>query len=258
MNTIVIPIVRQDYVLDCIESIRATAPDDFKIIVVDQTHRSNVTPYIHDAADLAIVCKWNYGFAQAMNLGVRLATTEYVTCANDDTVSLPGWWKGVLRTFKEVPEAIAVNPSSPNPPHWEDKEPICTLEQAKNGYLFHNGPIVDGIMMWFTVFKRQEWFDLGMFDERFSPGSGEDYDALARIYQAGFRAVSSPHSWVWHYWSKSKDTLSGSLDALPQKRSQWNKLSTKGFGDQGLWHPDVNQWGRDCERTDSEVKRMPI
>lgn len=270
INTIIIPIVRTDFVFDCIESLRDVTSSNFQIIVINQAWESGFDLGIWfrakllESADLVVQCKWNYGFAQAANMGARIASTKYVTICNDDVIFLPGWWEGIEETFEKIPNALVVNPSSPNPPHWTKKDPLCTLEQAFNPDRIamlkeqEKGLIIDGIMMWCSVFKREEWDKLGMFDERFIPGSGEDYDALARICQAGYRAVGTSLSWVWHYWSQSKDNLSGMKTALPQRRTMWNKLSTKGFGADGLWEPDCNQWGENCERTDPNVARMPL
>jgi hypothetical protein len=97
-----------------------------------------------------------------------------------------------------------------------------------------------------------------MFDEMFRPGGGEDYDVLARAYQAGYRMVAYSGSMVWHKWSTSKADLSAVITALPQTGPAWNKMSTKGFGDEGLWHPDVNQWGQDCKRTRDWIYRAPL
>ena len=35
-------------------------------------------------------------------------------------------------------------------------------------------------------------------------------------------------------------------------------LSTKGFGDRGLWHPDCDVWGKGCVRTDKTVRRESL
>lgn len=265
LNTVVFPIVRRDYVLTAIRSLRRFTPEPVSIVVVDQTTPERAFEQaLQQAADVVLKCKYNYGFAQASNLGSSLARTEYLTVCNDDVIFLPGWWAGIVQTLQDHPKVLGVAPFSPNPPHWEDKEPLMPLDelgdisQVRKLIEKENGLIIDGIMHWCVTFRRQPWLELGMYDERFMPGSGEDYDALARAYQAGWRMVATSTSWVWHWWSRSKDTLAGSVVAQPQARPSWNKLSTKGFGSEGLWDPDVNQWGQDCRRTDPEVVRMPL
>ena len=45
--------------------------------------------------------------------------------------------------------------------------------------------------------------------------SGEDYDAVHRIYIAGGRASATMRSFVWHWWSKTKEAVSTRIDIAP-------------------------------------------
>ncbi len=273
-NTIVFPIIRHDMIEDAITSLARNAGHEYKVIVVDQTQTNPMLiKWLIANTDLYIRPRVNYGFAQASNIGARLATTEYVTICNDDVVFFSDqWWQGTLDTFERFETCVAVNPMSPKEPGWgygeEGFRMHATLEECFEdpgsvvdvlSQKWDNGKsVVDAFAMWCTVMKRDVWVDeLGMFDERFIPGSGEDYDAMARIYQAGHRALSTPTSWVWHHWGQSKDEPTGHDVALPIAREPWNKLSTKGFGDKGVWREDCDVWGKGCERT-GPVVRMPL
>lgn len=268
-NTFVFPIVRTDFITDALFSLQGTTPSNYKVIVIDQSVNDDWNLY--GLSDLVITTKLNYGFAQASNLGTRLATTDYVTICNDDVIFFwPDWWQGILDTFQRHPNALGVAPMSPKEPGWGYNEPgyrvhatldeclaqpDATVDRLKTQW---NGSVVDGLAAWCVVFRREEFVDLGMFDERFFPGGGEDYDLCARAYQAGYRMLSTSLSWVWHHWGQSKDEPDGLATALSPARPNWNKLSTKGFGDEGLWHPDCDVWGRDCQRTTDEVWRAPL
>jgi len=265
INTIVFPIVRQDFILHALKSLRATTPPNYKTIVVNQTvPNREFEEALYELADIIIRTHLNYGFAQAANMGARLAPTEYVTIANDDVEFLPGWWEGIVETFERFPKAMAVSPMSPKEPGWgygeEGFREHLTLEESRSPENIQalkeqwNGAVVDAIAMWLVVFKHKEWVELGMFDERFTPGGGEDYDADARIYQAGHRALASSLSWVYHHWGQSKDKPNGLSTALPRARPSWNKLS----GPEGLWEPDCDVWGRNCRRKDPIVWRAPL
>lgn len=118
--------------------------------------------------------------------------------------------------------------------------------------------VIDGIAMWLVVWKREQFEEIGMFDERFFPGGGEDYCTCYRVYSRNWRALASSLSWCWHWWGQSKDERTGFDTALPPARPSWNKLSTKGFGEEGLYDPDVDVWGRSGVRTDPEVWRAPL
>jgi GT2 family glycosyltransferase len=269
-TTLVFPIVRWDYILPAIETLRAVGPETTVIVVNQSRPNATFETELWDAADLVIRTKKNYGFAQAANLGTSLVVTEYVTICNDDVLFLPYWWDGVKMTFDQFPRALGVVPFSPKEPGWgygeKDFRIHATLEEladnpeavVKRLVRDFEGIVIDGFPAWCVTLPRQEWLDLGMFDERFFPGGGEDYDACARVYQKGRRFLASSLSWVWHHWGKTKSEKDGFSMSLPNARPGWNKLSTKGFGAEGLWDPDCDVWGQNCKRTNPEVRRMPL
>ena len=118
------------------------------------------------------------------------------------------------------------------------------------------GTVVDGAAFAMVYFKRECFSTIGLLDERFFPGSGEDYDYLARVYSKDYRLVSTSYSWVWHHWTKSKDLFgSGVLeDKYYKNRPYWVNL-----GD--LWRPQDNEghehdvWGH---YTDKEGRKVPL
>jgi GT2 family glycosyltransferase len=126
INTFVFPIVRNDMILDALESLFENTPQNYKVIVVNQSEWNDLEynwEYdVWEASDIVIRPSLNYGFAQAANLGTRLATTKYVTIANDDVIFLPDWWDGIERTFERFNETdkppMVVAPMSPKEPGW--------------------------------------------------------------------------------------------------------------------------------------------
>ena len=231
----------------------------------------------------------NLGFSKAVNTGFALCQTEYMTCLNDDVEFIsPDWWQGILDTFAMDKKIVAVNPNSPkegawgyglteqNKDTWTPREgfvrdqdgksvvplidgvPISTPALARQHYdgLLNRNPIwdknslCDGLACWATVFKRDALKEIGLFDERFYPGGGEDYDMMCRIYSKKLRAVGTTKSWVWHWWGKSKDDISGKnpADGLFDSRPRWNDLDE-------LWGPDFDVWGH---VTQPNGERVPL
>lgn len=272
INTFVYPIVRRNWVLDSIASLRACTPANFRVIVVDQTRpNEKFERQLREACDLWIKTKKNYGFAGAVNMGLRIASTEYVTAVNCDTLFFhTGWWQGIVESFKRYDTAVCANSMSPKEPGWgygeEGYRVHATLEEcleqpdetARRLIEERKGQMIDGLACWCSVFKREVMEqEVGWFDERFNAG-GEDYDLMARIYQKKYRAIASSLSWVWHHWGQSKDRRDGLDVAQPRARPPWNKLSTKCDPVEGLWEPDVSIWGENCERVHPEVARFPL
>ena len=123
--------------------------------------------------------------------------------------------------------------------------------------------VIDGFAGWLPVFKREALLTVGLYDERFVWGGGEDYDWMCRAYSCAWpvpreacdpslhrRAVISMKSWVWHHWGKSKDE-SASLDPrLFEGREGWNKLDD-------LWSPYCDPWGHTRDGDHKPLIRDP-
>jgi len=306
INTIIFPNIRQDDVIEALQSLRKHTPPNYRTIVINQSvpnHEFEDTLY--DNCDYVIRTHQNLGFAQASNLGIRLAPTPFITVANTDILFLESWWEGCIETFERFDTAAAVCPMTPKEPGWgwgepgyrhlipqkfmngelkvlydEDRRLMALVkggdESAKPSYREtqvaldgliiessrditfiqalveeKNWMVVDGFAMFCPVFRADRLAEVGMFDENFMCGGGEDYDMLARYAQAGYRMLSTSRSFVWHHWGASKDSPDGKDMALPQARPNWNNL-----GD--LWSPKCCVWGHGCERKTDEIYQAPL
>jgi hypothetical protein len=110
--------------------------------------------------------------------------------------------------------------------------------------------VIDGIAAWLTIYKREAFIELDLFDERFVWGGGEDYDMNARAYTCGHpmpredcdptlhrRMVTTMKSWVWHHWERSTKSEQDKLDPeLFKHKEPWNDL-------EALWTPHFDLFG---------------
>ena len=133
-----------------------------------------------------------------------------------------------------------------------DPEFVKALVKEKNWM------VIDAFACWCTVFRTDRLVEVGMFDEAWTPGGGEDYDEMARIYQKSYRALSTSRAWCWHRWGLSKGSPDGFNTALPLARPNWNKMSEEGFGVDGAWSYNCDVWGKDCVRVDPIIYRAPL
>lgn len=272
INTFVIPIIRDLFIEDCLDSMHKHCDMDIHtVIVIDQT-QDGVYDRIKDKIDVYVRPNRNLGFAKAMNTGIRMSTTPYITCANDDIVFIhERWWKGIMGIFGQHENMGGVNPFSLWETGWgygakpgDDKRIGEVLDAFgersqvfnRNGSLFFSylpekeeytnedydylcgvrRGMVDGIATWCTTFRRDVLEKKGLFDERFYPGGGEDYDIGGRFYDPDYptkgtgkyRLAATSESWVHHLWSQSRfmnkeDAMEG-LPIEPERR--WNSLGT--------------------------------
>jgi GT2 family glycosyltransferase len=281
--TFIYPIIRLDFITKSLESLyRFTDHSKFKVIIVDQS----IEGYKGHLADMVIRQK-NQGFSNAANQGIIHALrweTPYIAVVNDDTEMMyNGWWEDLLQEFETDPKIVAVCPESPRVAGWGygldhnacieivpykdefTKEDIAYLKQGDydceemqsrhpdfkipESFPMTKRGVVDGVACWMPVFKREGLIELGLFDERFVWGGGEDYDMNTRAYSCAWpiprdicnpdyhrRMVSTMKSWVWHHWGKSKD-LKQELDPkLFEGLEPWNSNTD-------LWGEEFDVWG---------------
>lgn len=236
-NTFIFNPVRSDFIGKCLETLYKYTHNDFRVIIVDQT-ANGCYDTVKDKTDLYLRPSRNLGFAKSMNEGIIHALrwkSPYITCANDDIEFINNdWWDGVTRTFEHFPKAAVVNPNSViDRGEAEGRLPYkenYTDEEYQNLISTHRNPdfpwVMDGICMWLPVFPREKLLEIGLYDERFYPGGGEDYDWNGRAYIRGYRCLGTAASWVYHHWGKSKDeigTVTGQGVKIDPERS-WNHL----------------------------------
>lgn len=299
LNTFIIPIIRSDFIGRMLETLEKHTPPNYNVIVIDQTEADYAYNKHHQKASLWIKSYRNMGFSKAMNTGIRLADTKYITLANDDIEFMDQrWWQGIVDTFALDQKIIAVNPMSPKEATWgygytmENKEtwqpndssafanhqdqfiavdnkegilpavrpgvPFPQDSWTKEDYtwLLEQHPVwkdsacIDAVAMWCTVFKKTGLDEIGLLEERFYPGGGEDYDMNARAYSCAYptereecdpdfhrRMVATSKSWVWHHWGKSRDEFKKDTKAsMFASRAPWNS-------NESLWEPEFDVWG---------------
>lgn len=274
-NTFIFNPVRPDFIEKALETLyRHTDMSQSRVIVVDQTKQGlQLDPRL---VHLILRPHRNLGFSKSMNEGIIHGLywgSKYITCANDDIEYMDNrWWDGIEETFKRYGDSVlAVNPMSPREPGWGyglphgeniDLLPYKDFTKEDYDYLLKGdfssldsslpktfprkkSGVIDAIATWHTTFRREMFEKIGLFEERYYPGGGEDYDLNARAYREGYRMLGTTLSWVWHWWGKSKDSEGDfketGLSIVDELR--WSKSGE-------LWPTDQNggqsmdPWGR--------------
>jgi GT2 family glycosyltransferase len=264
-------------------------PGTFNVIVIDQCKNGfspQVMEYVRPLIHLYMHPHRNLGYAKAMNEGVLHGLhwkTPYICLANDDIEIMDSRWiDGVYKTFEKDPRIVGVVPESPRVAGWgygvkynpeilpykeeytkEDYDYLlagdftdCKAELPKTYPRKITGTVIDGAVFVMPYFKREIFEEVGLLDEHFFPGSGEDMDFCARVYKVNKRIVSTSYSWIWHHWTKSKDLFgSGELeDPYYKNRPYWVNMGE-------LWPPELNEgkghdpWGH---YTNKKGERTPL
>jgi GT2 family glycosyltransferase len=272
-NTFIIPIIRDDLLGKCLETLYENTPNNFYVYVIDQTKngidKKIVDKYIH----LHLRPHRNLGFSKACNTGIKLVETEYFTLLNDDVEFIGDWWGGIMGTFKRIEEAtpdkppVAVNPSTIKLPGWSigQKDDFWVIPEkdkytkkdwnflVNKDHKIHDnftikvGTVIDGLTLWCTTFKTELYKKIGWLDERHYPGGGEDYDYNCLANMRGYRMVGTTDSWVLHHWGKSFKSIEDEKNkGLVDDKLRWNNNVEK-------WGKNFTEWGIKCPKCDNKM-----
>jgi GT2 family glycosyltransferase len=277
--TVITPVIRPDLVGRMLETLYEYTDPIFYVYIIDQTLDGLDSNTLRNKYKNLMVIRTprsdihhtgNLGFAQATNLGISLVQTPYFIMCNDDIEFIhPKWWQGVKDTFAKVEEttpdrpAVIVTPSSIKLADWsvgrdsgddfyimpykeqysdDDWNNLINEDHYVNKHLtIKPGTVIDGITMYCSVCDTKRFLEVGMLDEKFFPGSGEDYDYCCRANMMGYRCVGTTLSYVFHHWSSTFRSIreQDEVTKLLIPELNWNGTSEK-------WGDGFDIWGVKC------------
>jgi glycosyltransferase involved in cell wall biosynthesis len=144
------------------------------------------------------------GLSHARNAGIRAARAPFIAFTDDDVRAEPDWVAGIVRAFREHPEADAVGgrvlPVWPaEPPQWLTRDhwtPLAILDRGEAAITVTlDNPIC---LVGANLSVRRPVFDvIGLFAadlQRVKDGIGslEDHEFLLRLLRIGGKAVYDP------------------------------------------------------------------
>jgi FkbM family methyltransferase len=190
--SIVIPTYNhcKDFLKPCIESlIKYSTLADLEIIVVANGCTDGTADYlaaleaVYGKTIHAINITDKLGYPKAVNAGIRAASGEYIVLLNNDTVLLEQptnqWLDMLVAPFTK---SKSVGITGPVKFDWD-----CA------------GRTLQAMAFWLVMIPRSVFNKVGMLDEIFTPGMGEDGDFCIRATQAGYSMVSVPNDVTGHF-----------------------------------------------------------
>jgi GT2 family glycosyltransferase len=201
-----------EFTRQCIESIRGfTPPGSYEMIVVDNHSTDGTVEWLCEQDDIRVIANpENRGFPAGCNQGIGIAGGDNVLLLNNDTVVTPNWLGNLVKCLYSSDRTGAVGPLT-NYAGYFQSVPVHykTLPEM---YAFANTFNVSNPLRWeerikligFCMLIRRSVVDeVGLLDERFSPGHFEDDDYSLRIRRAGYRLMLCRDTFVHHYGSVS-------------------------------------------------------
>jgi GT2 family glycosyltransferase len=171
-----------DFLKPCLESIiKYTDLQNTEIIVVANGCTDNTANYVNSLTSIypsikLIDIKEGLGYTKSTNIGIKAASGEYIVPLNNDTVLLEQrkneWLLMLEQPFIDDPLMGVTGPL------WQD--------DRITRYKF--------IIFFCAMIPKRLFDELGLLDEIFSPGSGEDIDFCIKAQLKGYKVQVVPYN----------------------------------------------------------------
>ena len=175
----------EDCTKPCLEAImKNTSPEDLEIIIVANGCTDGTEEYIRNLQTLFNIKLLSFkdalGYAKANNEGIKIATGEYIVLLNNDAFLIEqpkNTWLNMLKKPFLFNEKVGIT------------APL----------IGHSDPANRDFAVFFCVMIKREVFDkIGLLDEVFGVGGGEDTDFCIKAVDIGYTMVQVPEVQTFH------------------------------------------------------------
>ena len=212
---IIIPVSRAlPYFRQCINSILENTRYPYNLVIVDDGSSPIIKEYLRTISSARIITnEKNLGWFKSCNIGIG-STENDVVLLNSHTLVTEGWLEKMDRCAYSSSKIGMVNPLSNNAlflsiPHNSifntipagfTMESFAALvsELSESRY-----PSIPTVFDFCLLIKRELFDYIGLFDEKFELGYGEENDFFMRAKRKGYKAVCCDDVFVYHYGKKS-------------------------------------------------------
>jgi GT2 family glycosyltransferase/glycosyltransferase involved in cell wall biosynthesis len=235
---IVIPIYDGLYVLkQCIDSIFNCTKWKYHLFLVDDASpdpkiKSYLNRFALETPVTVLHNQKNRGFPATVNRGVFTGTGDYVCVLNSDVIVTPWWLTKLVLALESDERNQIVNPVTNNTAlinveMYPGRSYLDMNSALENQDLYRYPEIMPTGFCY--MFKRGLVDKIGMFDEAYGKGFGEETDhwcrALKHVHEDGtlarYRAILADNCYIFHQRSASFSQLGS--DALMSARRVGNE-----------------------------------
>lgn len=210
--SIIVPVFNNfAFTYNCLYSIQKHSGDiPYEVIVADDCS-TDLTCEIKKIVKNIRVCRTpdNYKFLRNCNYASKIAKGKYLLFLNNDTQVQEGWLDALV-SLMEKDQKIGLVGSKLIYPDGRLQEAGGILWDDGSAWNYGNGKNpalpeynyvknVDYISGAAIMIRKILWFQIGGFDERFSPAYCEDSDLAFEVRKRGYRVVFQPKSLVIHF-----------------------------------------------------------
>ena len=225
----------------CVESVLRYARQPYRLILVDDGSDKHTAAFLRDVAGehphvLLLRNRENVGFVRSCNRAMQASDAEYLILLNSDTIVTPRWLEKMVACAESDPAIAAASPISNFCPHMQIKMlpgytffQMAELVETLSDRTYPDVTTCEGFCL---LLRRQALDKLGMFDEVYGPGYGEESDFCMRAVSRGWRTVCADDTYIYH---KGRGTFGhGARRELYERnrqifRRRWGELYARDF-----------------------------
>lgn len=198
---------RAEYLDRALQSLYYQEYPDFEVIVVNGPSTDNTEEIMQKyAQDIKIGHCSEANLAISRNIGIAMASGDYVAFMDDDAVPEPEWLNVLLSGFTSD-DIAAVGSDVYNPTGVEfqcrkltsNRWGKDTQEKAVN---IPHTFVFDSVIGTNVIFRRKELIKVGAFNEQYDYYLDET-ELCARIVDAGYQAKYIPNAFIHHKFAPS-------------------------------------------------------
>ena len=203
--SIVVPTYRRrDALARCLQAIEALdfQHDRFEVLVVDDgspAPAADLVASVRASIQAQLVCARHGGPATARNTGAHLARGRYLVFTDDDCMPRPDWLRSIDRLVSNSTRPVAYGGRVVN---LLDDNLCAAASQGIVDYLYEYFGAHTAPRRFFTtnnlVVPREDFLELGGFDETFALAAAEDRDLCERWLDVGNELHYAPDVVVDH------------------------------------------------------------
>ncbi len=215
MFSVIIPNYNgEKYLKACLDSVEKAAKGLVKrVIVVDNGSKDRSRDLVpqSELKTTTIINPRNYGFAKAVNQGIKRAKTDYVVVMNNDLVIAEDWFGVMAKAIKEKEKKEKIAAYFGKVLTRDSKKIESTgLIYWRKGKAFNRGngepasskkynkeEFIWGASASIVVYSKAALFEAGLFDEDFFAYE-EDVDLALRLRDKGWKILYLPGAVSYH------------------------------------------------------------
>jgi len=238
--SVILPIRNQDaYVKQAVFAVLSHTVVPFELILVNDASGRSICSYLRHLPKQRLIDdptnavqdikiyqqKIRRGFPVTCNNGIKYAQGEYICLLNTDTWVTPKWLQKMIEVGDALPRAGILGPSTNIGKQVLSYKVISRMRDLnKIGALIareNAGLLQEMYLSGFCFVVKKEVFDkVGLFDERFGLGTGEEGEFTTRAIDANYQSLWVKDAYVHHFGGKSfkADKINGHrLRSLTQR-----------------------------------------